>query len=1010
MKRAAPTAKGPPDDRTTDRVAEGRPEGVSAPTYAEVAQKLLDQGYEPVPIIPRSKRVAANTWTKLKIDEAQVNAWRRVFGACGVGLRAGHLVAIDIDILDPDRAHAATEIAIARLGPTIMRVGRWPKRLLLYRTDEPFKKLKVGKIEVLGLGQQFVAFGIHPETRRPYDWPTGDSPLDVALNDLPLINEATVQALLVELLPVAGPAPSGSRQPGKTDAQDLTRGTDGKVIDGRDGWLSTIAFHAVHDAFEQGEPLVEQALTDLVWRRFEDRTDLSRPKQDGRHHYEPRDALKKVRDKLNLLRADRLPLRQKAQVEPVELPPVSPVDEARQQLEDVLEASAQAIEDWHRQGAEAPAPRIGVRATTGLGKSTAARRHVAALVGRLAAGGLPQRVLNLVPSLALADETAAAWRAFGLDAVVLRGYEAVSAVTREPMCLDLPAVRAAADAGIDIQSSVCFRSRTVRCPHHHHCPKQANRRAVTEAEVVVAAYDVMFTGFASDVQDLALILIDEACWQRSFSSEEELTIEALPLLGITGVAGSRRQDAKGAGVADVVAARGRLSAIFASLPTGEVRASDLTAAGIDPAFCRDARDSEYAILPASHLSPGQGSTDRKEALTNSLRRALGLQIIALWSGLIDLLGGDETAVAKIWLGEMRGREGQRPIRIYARKTMEADLTRLPLLHLDATLRPELTSVVLPELEVTTVGADVPHQEVRLISGSFGKAKLCPDPRAPAGEIRRRSNRLQECVDYVRWQAQRHASGRVLVITYKAIEADFAGIPGVEVAHYNAIAGLDGWGDVAALIMIGRPLPRSGDVAEMTGALFNRSVQGGYAHSQSGITLRNGPNTSIRTIRHSDPSAEVLRAAICDDEMMQALGRSRGVNRTAENPLEVHVLADVALPIAHDRVQPWELVCPDIVQQMLLAGLAVNSAADATKLHPRLFATYAAADHAFRVAGFNRHFPISNLYREMAVKSAAYRVGGKGHGWHNAWWIGGTALEARRQLEAAIGSISEWIET
>ena len=71
------------------------------------------------------------------------------------------------------------------------RIGRAPKILLAFRTDEPFDKVQtpefhmldgtVARIEVLATGQQFVAFGIHPDTKAPYHWPEC-SPLDVPLH------------------------------------------------------------------------------------------------------------------------------------------------------------------------------------------------------------------------------------------------------------------------------------------------------------------------------------------------------------------------------------------------------------------------------------------------------------------------------------------------------------------------------------------------------------------------------------------------------------------------------------------------------------------------------------------------------------------------------------------------------------------------------------------------------------------------------------------------------------
>ena len=64
------------------------------------------------------------------------------------------------------------ELARERLGETTaLRIGRAPKRLLVYRTEAPFKGFKLSPIEILCDGQQFVAYHIHPDTGRPYEWP-----------------------------------------------------------------------------------------------------------------------------------------------------------------------------------------------------------------------------------------------------------------------------------------------------------------------------------------------------------------------------------------------------------------------------------------------------------------------------------------------------------------------------------------------------------------------------------------------------------------------------------------------------------------------------------------------------------------------------------------------------------------------------------------------------------------------------------------------------------------------
>lgn len=204
--------------------------------------------------------------------------------------------------------------------------------------------------------------------------------------------------------------------------------------------------------------------------------------------------------------------------------------------------------------------------------------------------------------------------------------------------------------------------------------------------------------------------------------------------------------------------------------------------------------------------------------------------------------------------------GLRPITVRRLKPVHPTLRGKPVLHLDATLRLALAGVVLPELEVTEIAADAPHMRLRLVTGPFGKGSLCDSAGANAAERRRRANRLGECVDYVRWHARRFE--RTLVVTYKDVEPAFDGVPGVEVAHFNAIAGLDLWRDVGLLVVVGRPLPGTDDLARMCGGLFGHAPQGGYRKTPKSILMRSGLVRTVRAKTHD----ETLRAAICDDEV------------------------------------------------------------------------------------------------------------------------------------------------
>jgi len=87
----------------------------------------------------------------------------------------------------------------------LSRIGRAPKILLAFRTNTPFDKVQtsefqmldgtVARVEVLATGQQFVGFGIHPDTKAPYHWPER-SPLEVSLQDLPIVSRDTCAAFI----------------------------------------------------------------------------------------------------------------------------------------------------------------------------------------------------------------------------------------------------------------------------------------------------------------------------------------------------------------------------------------------------------------------------------------------------------------------------------------------------------------------------------------------------------------------------------------------------------------------------------------------------------------------------------------------------------------------------------------------------------------------------------------------------------------------------------------------
>jgi hypothetical protein len=193
--------------------------------------RLVANGYPIIPIQPGSKRPGRYRngawrdypdWTRhasRATTELELELWRR-WPDAGIGVVGGLVSALDIDVEDAELALRIERLARERLGDTpALRIGRPPKRLLVYRAAAPFKGIKRQPLELLCLGQQFVAYALHPVTGRPYEWPD-EGLADLDLQSLPAIDEAKARAFLDEaaaLLPgqmkPARPS-SGEARPG----------------------------------------------------------------------------------------------------------------------------------------------------------------------------------------------------------------------------------------------------------------------------------------------------------------------------------------------------------------------------------------------------------------------------------------------------------------------------------------------------------------------------------------------------------------------------------------------------------------------------------------------------------------------------------------------------------------------------------------------------------------------------------------------------------------------------
>ena len=114
-------------------------------------------------------------WQTYDPTPNDIERWDR--SRANIGLKAGKYPALDIDVVNESLARIIGDMATKALGAAPIRIGRAPKRLLMYRTDDQIGRMRLrfrdGKgveqlVELLGEGQQYVIAGVHPVTKEPY--------------------------------------------------------------------------------------------------------------------------------------------------------------------------------------------------------------------------------------------------------------------------------------------------------------------------------------------------------------------------------------------------------------------------------------------------------------------------------------------------------------------------------------------------------------------------------------------------------------------------------------------------------------------------------------------------------------------------------------------------------------------------------------------------------------------------------------------------------------------------
>jgi hypothetical protein len=939
--------------------------------------QLLDGGWVPVPSSPRNKSCSLVGWSTLAVTEFHIENWGRISPSqSNTSLVCGRdYFTIDLDIVsDPELARRMMALAFQHLGVTpFIRIGRAPKSLLVYRcassgirSESYIAASGTGdRIDILAAGRNFVAYGIHPETRKPYQWVGPANPLEDTPADAPLVTQGHVDAFLDaahQIMPFARAA-GGTGRPTASGPHRVV-GPDGKITDGRESLLRDAIWRAAHDIAATGRPLTAELLAEVGWDFFAAAADL----EDGK--WSRRDALIKARTLVRRINNGTVKLKLPAPVAPSYSGSATrSAESGRQALIEILRAFIYEALDWFNRDPHAdqqavdkllggpPAPVWATQVSTGVGKTRLCAETIAAdRIARRTAGEAGPLVarswLYLVPTHRLGDDIAEQFIGHGITARVFRGREAIDPTDPEPdpekkrrMCLNLKQVRLALEAGAPVSTTCCRYEpkggREQRCKFYDACSYQQQFRR-EKPDVWIAAHEILFHPQKA-FGEIAGVIIDESFWQDGM----RISKHGLDLTEIaTALIPPRGMDDLGA---ELDALRNRLAKALRAQPAvGGVERATLATLTADD--CTRAIQLEWRLVGQLKIWPGMPmhEIERAAKCIPSARRAR--HMVAIWGAARELISRPDIAISgRLVLDE--NSNGERMIQHHGiapiRKQWQA-----PTLIMDATLpgMPILQAYYPQVMLKAQIDAAMPYVRIRQILKAPVSARRLIKT---SSDINRKAIRR-----YVLERWLETGQQPTLVVCQKKVEEwlKASGLPEtIAVEHFNNISGIDRYKDVHLVILIGRTIPGPEAVEIMAGALTGAEPSktkkassgiGWYDRVARGIRLANGTGVAVECDQHPDPAAEAVRWQICEGELVQALGRGRGVNRTINTPLDIDIVADVCLPVTVDEVRNWKE--PNEVVEMAVEGIGLTSPVDMVRAWPNIWANTRAADRTLQL--------------------------------------------------------------
>ena len=233
-----------------------------------------------------------------------------------------------------------------------------------------------------------------------------------------------------------------------------------------------------------------------------------------------------------------------------------------------------------------------------------------------------------------------------------------------------------------------------------------------------------------------------------------------------------------------------------------------------------------------------------------------------------------------------------------------------------------------------------------------------------------------------------AGKRSLVITHQEFEEEFkAALPGVTVLHHGSVAGDDSYGDVEQALVYGARFPEPKEIARLASGECGRLVPAEQSvRTACRAMLADGSDVEFDRLAYANSALQAVHQGIYDSDVLQDVGRARGLNRGAADPVEIHVFGNLPLPFPLASIGRWK---PPTLVDHMAAQPAINSnMVDAARMLSRRIGKPVSAK-AMQKMRERQYGSVAEF--ERAADAAARRMGlakvtwqGAGQGQRRRW--------------------------